>query len=66
MNIKINDKLVCESVAHYGGPGHTAVGVDGKEWTTIAETSTCPQAIKVVKGDKLMLEAHFDFEAHPA
>ncbi len=66
MDITINGKLICVSVANYGGPGHTAIGPDGNEWTTIAETTMCPNAIKVNKGDKIMLEAKFDFDAHPA
>jgi hypothetical protein len=66
MDIKINDKLICVSKAMYGGPGHITTGPDGKDWATIAETTRCPEAIKVAKGDRVMLEARFDFDAHPA
>jgi hypothetical protein len=65
MDVTINDKLICVSKANYGGPGHTAM-VDGKEWNTIAETTPCPNAIKLTKGDKIDLEAKFDFSEHPA
>jgi len=66
MEVSVNGKLACVSKAEYGGPGHTAIGPDGKEWTTIAETKPCPEALKVSKGDKIMLEAKFDFDQHPA
>jgi hypothetical protein len=63
--VTINDKEACISTAEYGGPGATRKGNDGSVWTTIREMTYCPGPIKVKKGDKLNLEARYDFEAHP-
>jgi hypothetical protein len=65
MVVKINEKVVCDSTVVYGGPGHEGVGVDGKVWKTVSETSLCPLVIKANKGDKVAIEANFDTEAHP-
>lgn len=65
MEISINGKQVCVSKAVYGGPGHEGVGADGKPWATVAETTECPNEIKVSKGDKLLIQARYDTEAHP-
>jgi Stress up-regulated Nod 19 len=64
--LKINEKEVCDSKATYGGEGHTAKTPDGKVWETIATTSTCLEPIKVAKGDKLYMEAHYDLDLHPS
>jgi hypothetical protein len=64
--LKINDKVVCDSKATYGGLGHTATTADGKKWETIATTSTCLEPVKVSKGDKLYMEAHYDLDLHPS
>lgn len=63
--LKINGEIVCDSKASYGGEGHTAKTADGKVWETIATTSTCLEPIKVTKGDKMYMEAHYDLELHP-
>jgi hypothetical protein len=64
--LTINGKEVCNSKAEYGGEGHTSKTADGKVWETIRTTSTCNQPIKVVKGDKLYMEAHYDLDLHPS
>jgi len=61
----LNDKLVCHSVAAYGGNDATMIGADGKKWDTISSMSDCPQAIPVKKGDRLRLQAAFDTATHP-
>ncbi|QDS77201.1 hypothetical protein FKW77_002619 [Venturia effusa] len=64
--LQVNGKTVCHSKATYGGEGHTAKTADGKVWETIAATSTCWEPIKVSRGDKLFMEAHYDLELHPS
>lgn len=63
---KVNDKEICNSVAKYGGEGHVGKSSDGKVWETIAETSICSNPIKISKGDKLYMEAHYDLDLHPS
>jgi hypothetical protein len=64
--LKINDKVVCDSRATYGGEGHTTKTDDGKIWETIAESSYCPETIKVIKGDKIYMQANYDVSLHPS
>jgi len=64
--LKVNGKEVCDSTAAYGGEGHTGKTADGRIWETIRTTSTCEDPIKVVKGDKLYMEAHYDVGLHPS
>ncbi|KAF2402560.1 hypothetical protein EJ06DRAFT_547834 [Trichodelitschia bisporula] len=63
---KVNNKEICNSVATYGGPGHTSHTSDGKVWETIATTTLCDTPLKVTKGDKIYMEAHYDLEQHPS
>jgi hypothetical protein len=65
MEIKINGKQICHSTVIYGGPGHEGTGPDGKPWATVSETTLCPQEVKVSKGDKMVIQANYDTEAHP-
>jgi hypothetical protein len=65
MVVKLNDKEICDSHAVYGGVGHEGKGPDGKVWKTVSETTRCPPELKVNKGDKLVIEANYDVEAHP-
>jgi hypothetical protein len=64
--LKINDKLVCDSKAEYGGEGHTSKTSDGKVWETIRATSTCEDPVKVTKGDKVYMQANYDVGLHPS
>jgi Stress up-regulated Nod 19 len=57
----INGKIICDSVAKYGGASKTS-----GDWETIGSMSTCPRAIKVKKGDILTLKAFYDLEKHPS
>jgi hypothetical protein len=63
--VKINGKEACISKAEYGGPGATRKAKDGTTWTTVREMTYCPGPLKVKRGDKISLEARYDFEAHP-
>jgi hypothetical protein len=63
--VKINGKEICASTAEYGGPGAVRKSKDGKVWETIRTMTNCPGPVKVNKGDKLALEARYDFDAHP-
>jgi hypothetical protein len=65
MVVKINGKEVCTSSLIYGGEGHEQVQPNGEVWKTIGKTIPCTDAIAVKKGDKMNMEAFFDFEEHP-
>jgi hypothetical protein len=65
MDITINGKKACDTKLVYGGPGHEQVQSNGDVWKTIAKNIGCDDPIRVSKGDKIQLHAHFDFEAHP-
>jgi hypothetical protein len=66
VEIKVNDKVVCDSRALYGGPGHVGRTSDGRAWETIRDMVTCPEGVIVKKGDKIALNANYDLIAHPA
>jgi len=66
MVLTLNGKDVCTSSIVYGGEGHEQVQKDGTVWKTIGKTIGCIDPIRVSKGDKLNMFAHFDFEEHPA
>lgn len=60
----VNEKLVCQSNATYGGAGSSTI-VNGKEWQTITKMSTCPGPIPVKKGDNVVISAGYDTKEHP-
>jgi hypothetical protein len=64
MNLYMNDKLVCNSQAVYGGKGGVLVE-DGKTWETISRMEECQKPIKVKKNDLLKMVAVYDIEKHP-
>ncbi len=66
ISIKINGREQCVSKAVYGGMGATRKGPTDEVWTTIRTMTYCPGPIRVKKGDKLSLEAHYDISLHPA
>jgi hypothetical protein len=66
VEVKVNEKTVCDSRALYGGPGHVGKTSDGKDWETIRDMVTCPEGVVVKKGDKISLAANYDVIAHPA
>ena len=65
MIMTVNGKEVCTSNIIYGGPGHEQVQPNGEVWKTIGETIGCNDPIRVFKGDKIQMQAFFDFEEHP-
>lgn len=64
--LKVNDEVVCDSRASYGGEGHTATMADGKVWETLRESTKCTKSIPVKKGDKIYMQANYDLELHPS
>lgn len=66
MKIKINGKLVCSSKAEYvtlpKNPRTPTTNV--RPWQKLIRMSPCNQMIKINAGDKLDMEAYYDFEAH--
>jgi hypothetical protein len=66
VEVKINDKTICNSRALYGGPGHVGKTSNGKNWETIADMITCQEGVVVKKGDRISLNANYDLDAHPA
>jgi hypothetical protein len=66
IEVKVNDKLACDSQAIYGGKGHVGTTHDGKTWQTIGDMKTCPEGVVVRKGDKISMSANYDLEAHPS
>lgn len=55
--IYLNNKLVCESKAIYGGE---SAALDGKRWQTITAYEDCKDPIKISVGDKLTMSAEYD------
>ncbi|KAE9966638.1 hypothetical protein BLS_006886 [Venturia inaequalis] len=62
----INGNVVCESKARYGGGSQVLKGEDGKAWETLSSMGECNEPMKLKKGDQVVVEARYDFEAHPA
>ena len=63
VRLHINNKLVCESKAIYGGDQGTAV-VGGQKWETIQDYTHCPKAIDLKVGDQLVVDSEYDLRAH--
>jgi hypothetical protein len=63
--LKINDKVMCDSRALYGGDGFVTTTSDGKVWETIRETTKCVDPIPVRKGDRMDMQANYDTDLHP-
>jgi len=53
MLLKVNDKLVCESMAEYDDQGY------------IKSMSLCPNPIPIKKGDKVSMASVYDVKKHP-
>lgn len=64
--LNINGKPICESKATYGGETFSSSTPDGKKWETISNMAECHDPVKVLKNDKISVEAKFDVEAHPS
>jgi Stress up-regulated Nod 19 len=64
MVLKVNDKVVCDSKAQYGGSG-TFKEASGKEFQALSGMKECNDPVTVKKGEKLSIEAYFDLDNHP-
>ncbi|KAF2395561.1 hypothetical protein EJ06DRAFT_525303 [Trichodelitschia bisporula] len=68
----INGKSACSSAAVYGagaathGHGGDAKADTKAPWDTISEMTYCEEGVKLSKGDKLSLVAHYDVVKHPS
>jgi hypothetical protein len=56
-----NGAIICESKPTYGGAGKEA-----GSWATIGSMAECNPPMRVKKGDKITIEAYYDFDSHPA
>jgi len=64
MDMFINGKYACSSLASYGGYGkETEVG--GQVWKTISAMSYCDGPIAVKKGDTLAMTVEYDLKRYP-
>lgn len=63
VTMKLNGKEICDSKAEYGGAASTLKDGD-KVWKTINQMTYCDGPVKMVKGDKLLLEAKYDLDEH--
>jgi hypothetical protein len=54
----VNNKLVCDSNATYGG-GHFEHQANGQNWSTISQTKKCDLSLPMKKGDTIYLEADY-------
>ena len=71
----LNGKSVCQSVATYSSNGSDGMGMGMsghkkrdepvKLGETIATISKCTKPIPIKKGDKLKVSANFDLNKHP-
>jgi Stress up-regulated Nod 19 len=66
IQLKINDKIICNSQAMYGTNGQTMQSEDGKSWEALSEMSQCTGPWKVNMGDQVFIEANYDLDKHPA
>jgi hypothetical protein len=79
VELTLNGKVACMSVAKYsatgeGGHGHGGGGMGGTGGMvteqgmigeTLASISKCTDPIAIKKGDKLKVTANFDLDKHP-
>jgi hypothetical protein len=61
LQLVLNGKVICDSQAIYGGSSKTSGA-----WQTIGGMTTCPQNVKVKKGDLLTIQSYYDLERHPS
>ncbi|KAF2670505.1 hypothetical protein BT63DRAFT_413222 [Microthyrium microscopicum] len=63
VELRLNDKPVCISTAHYGGELGTAT-INGETWETISRMEPCLDPVQVKVGDFLTVTGNFDLAAH--
>jgi hypothetical protein len=66
LTFTVNGKEVCNSTVVYGGLGHEKVQSNGEILKSMSKTIGCADPLRLHKGDKMQLFAHFDFDQHPA
>jgi hypothetical protein len=69
LEVSVNDKLVCDSIATYGGnkdyePTPEAIKLGAPKMEHITRYSPCANFGKVKKGDQIKLKAFYDFEKY--
>lgn len=62
----MNNATICDSTAIYGTNGQTLKNADGSQWQTVSAMSECNEPTKVKKGDKVVIDARYDLDLHPA
>jgi hypothetical protein len=66
IQLLLNEQVVCDSVATYGGTqGAQKSGDDGSKWESISSMSTCRDPIRVKKGDIITMVSVYDTKLHP-
>ncbi|RDI85061.1 hypothetical protein Vi05172_g5044 [Venturia inaequalis] len=66
VSIIVNNATICDSTAIYGTNGQTLKNADGSQWQTVSAMSECNEPTKVKKGDKVVIDARYDLDLHPA
>jgi hypothetical protein len=61
----LNDKLICESRAEYGGPEGTFSREDGFKWEGISLMTPCDGPVDIKKGDVLTMVSTYDTSKRP-
>jgi Stress up-regulated Nod 19 len=61
--LTLNDKIICDSKATYGGDNGTSP--NGNRWETIVSMGECNTPIPVKAGDYLSTTAIYDTTKHP-
>jgi hypothetical protein len=68
VKVYLNDKVICDSNAIYGGRGYvesaSAMG-DMASMAHIGKMTTCVNMGEMKKGDTIHIDANYDFTAHP-
>jgi hypothetical protein len=65
MVVRLNNREICVSKAHYGSTVRVEDSNVPSNWTTISSMSECDDIIPVKKGDTIAVDASWDKAAHP-
>jgi hypothetical protein len=61
----LNDKLICESRAVYGGSQGTFLREDGFKWEGISYMTPCHEPVNINRGDVLTMVSTYDTSNRP-